>query len=485
MSHGPATIEPIAAANSESGPEVARLFRVLFSLVLGLAWVSLAVQIEVLVGQAGLAPACQLLGRASEAGLGPLQLPTLFWLGCSDNLLAAGTLVGVLLALLAALAIRPRLCFALTAVLYLSYATVCDDFTAFQWDSMLVETALLASLLPYDRRAPQAHLIFRLLLFKLYLESGIAKWQSHLGDWHDGSAMTFYFETAPLPARLAFHAHHLPKGVLEAASWGALGLELLVPLLIFGPRWAKRTAFLSFTGFQLVNTLTANYGFFTYLSTVLHLFLLADADVLRLQGLVRVPRSAPMEARTESRGLQSIASGVFACWCLASLLVALVQFGGVGRETPAVMGPVRILRGYRVANAYHLFGHITRARIEPQFETRQQGLWTEHDLHYKPGDPTRPPPYVAPHQPRVDFRLWFYGLGFRRGMPAYVDTLLDRMCREPRRVAPLFVQPLPEHPEAVRIHFYRYRYTDSATFKRTGAYWTRQALGALPARHCD
>src|SRR5256885_8382782 len=46
-----------------------------------------------------------------------------------------------------------------------------------------------------------AHLLLRVLLFKLYFESGIAKWQSGLHDWHDGSAMTFYYETAPLPAR--------------------------------------------------------------------------------------------------------------------------------------------------------------------------------------------------------------------------------------------------------------------------------------------
>ena len=52
------------------------------------------------------------------------------------------------------------------------------------------------------------------------------------------------------------------------------------------------------------------------------------------------------------------------------------------------------------------------------------------------GAPARAPPFVAPHQPRVDFRLWFYGLSYRRGMPAYVATLLERLCTDPEAIQP-------------------------------------------------
>ena len=75
----------------------------------------------------------------------------------------------------------PRVCFALSTALYLSYATVGRDFLSFQWDNLLLECGLLAAFLPAGRRAspaPLVHLLFRLVLFKLYFESGIAKWQS-------------------------------------------------------------------------------------------------------------------------------------------------------------------------------------------------------------------------------------------------------------------------------------------------------------------
>ncbi len=144
----------------------------------------------------------------------------------------------------------------------------------------------------------------------------------------------------------------------------------------------------------------------------------------------------------------------------------------------------RLAAPWRVANAYHLFGHITRRRIEPQFETLVAGEWREHDLHYKPGSVQRPPPYVAPHQPRVDFRLWFYGLSFARGVPRYVHALLTRLCHDPDAVASLFANALPPAPEAVRIVFYRYRFTTADQRRQTGAYWRREPVFTLPARRC-
>ncbi|HMI93991.1 MAG TPA: lipase maturation factor family protein, partial [Polyangiales bacterium] len=271
----------------DSGPGVAGVFQRVFAAVLLVAWASLASQVELLAGSEGLAPAADLLASAREQGLGWLDLPTVFWLGDGDAWLQAGAWLGMALALLALCGVRPRTCFALSAPLYLSYAAVCGEFLAFQWDNLLIESALLAACLPATRPSRLAHFVLRALLFKLYFESGIAKWQSHLHDWQDGSAMLHYYETAPLPAALAFYAHHLPPFVHQLESWGALLLELPLPFLIWGPRRARSIAFVALTGFQLVNTATANYGFFTYMTLALHLFLISDTDVDRARKLLR------------------------------------------------------------------------------------------------------------------------------------------------------------------------------------------------------
>src|SRR5213075_1330852 len=127
---------------------------------------------------------------------------------------------------------------------------------------------------------------------------------------------------------------------------------------------------------------------------------------------------------------------------------------------------------------------ITRERVEPTFETLVGSGWTEHDMHYKPGDVQRPLPFVAPHQPRVDFLLWFYGLSHERGVPFYVQNLLIRLCEDPGAVEPLFVGPLAEHPVAARVSFYQYHFTTTEERHATGAFWTRELVGTPRGIRC-
>jgi hypothetical protein len=138
----------------------------------------------------------------------------------------------------------------------------------------------------------------------------------------------------------------------------------------------------------------------------------------------------------------------------------------------------------RLVNTYHLFGGITRERIEPEFQTldagadsQDSGAWQAQHLRYKPGDPARRPVFVAPHQPRVDFQLWFHGLAFQR-RPAYVALLLERMCEDAPAVQSLFLAPLPAHPGYVRVVYWQYHFTTAEERRASGAWWRRDFLTA-------
>ena len=91
---------------------------------------------------------------------------------------------------------------------------------------------------------------------------------------------------------------------------------------------------------------------------------------------------------------------------------------------------------------------------------------------------------MAPHQPRVDFQLWFYGLAFRRREPAYVSTLVERMCEDPPAVQPLFRQPLPPRPAAVRLVYWQYQFASAAEHRATGAWWRRARVAMSRAIPC-
>jgi hypothetical protein len=464
-----------SAATTGSGPAIARLYHRLLAAVFLVAWLSLGAQLDVLIGSRGLLPLAPYLAGAGARGLGPAQLPTIFWIDASDTVLRLGIWLGVALAVGALLGVRPRLCTALATFLYLSYVTACRDFLSFQWDNLLLECGLLATFLPTDRPAPWIHVLFRLLLFKLYFESGIAKWQSHLGDWQDGSAMTLYYETAPLPAW-----HHFE-------SWATLVIELVLPAFIFGPRPVRLLCFAAFTGFQLINLATANYGFFVYLTLMLHVFLLADRDLERLSARLPAPRRPtppPRPPAPSTRRLRAVgAAAVVAVFIGVSAIDAVNAFVPMPPDWGRLVAPLETLyRPWRVINTYHLFGHITQTRIEPEFEAQVDGAWQPLELRYKPGDPKRAPRLVAPHQPRIDFLLWFYGLSFQRDMPAYVRTLLDRLCSDPTAVQDLFVTPPPAAPDAVRIQFWRYHFSAP---DEPVAWWTREPVATTRPLVCE
>jgi hypothetical protein len=451
---------------SGSGPNIARLFQKLLAVIFLDAWVSLGVQWKVLVGARGLLPAQQLIEAVHESHVHFWDMPTLFFWGAPDWALSLGVWIGAALALLALAGVFPRVIFGVSTLLYLSYVVVGRTFLSFQWDNLLLECGFFAMFLPADRPAPAVHLLFRLILFKLYWQSGVAKWQSHLRDWQDGSAMTFYYETAPIPAGLAYYAHRAPVWWHHFESWATLFFELALPFAIFSPRRMRQfvAAFLTF--FQLINALTANYGFFCYLALALHVFLLDDAAVSRW---LRVPAAPPRRP-----WVGAVALAVF-------IVISTVEGAGTfaGWEPPGWLAKVgAVWAPLRIVNTYHLFGHITRERIEPEFQTLSGDTWTAHPLHYKPGPLDRRPPYVAPHQPRVDFQLWFYGLGFRRGSPEYVVNLLKRLCHDPAAVQPLFVDPLPAHPDAVRIVYWQYHFADAP-------YWRREHLDETRKIGCD
>lgn len=377
---------------------------------------------------------------------------------------------------------RPAL--ALSGVLYLGYSLACRTFFSFQWDILLVEATFLSVWLPTMRRSAWAHLLMRCLLLKLYLESGVCKWESPLGDWQSGAAMTLYFETAPIPTPLALLAHALPAWWHHLESWAVVAGEVAFPLLAFGPRRGRHVAFVGLTLFQAVNAATANYGFFVPLAVLLHLFLLDEAD---LPGWLRERLGAPAVSsppRTPVLVLRTaLGASLWAVWGSVSLCYGLEQFVGV-----AVPGWVETLDGVTrllsIASNYHLFASITTERVEPEWQTWDGAAWTAHDLRDKAGEVHRAPPWVQPHQPRVAFQSWFYGLMAGDAPPEWVQTLGERLCHAPAVVQGLFEAPLPAAPRAVRVEFFQYKLATPGAWWRGEGYWTRTPLGAGPRWSC-
>jgi hypothetical protein len=145
--------------------------------------------------------------------------------------------------------------------------------------------------------------------------------------------------------------------------------------------------------------------------------------------------------------------------------------------------PIRIayeqVEPFRIINGYGLFRVMTKDRGEIEIQgSADEVNWLPYEFKWKPDDVTRPPRWCAPHQPRLDWQMWFAALGSYRQNPWFVQ-LLVRLLEGKSDVTRLFAHdPFGQTPPRyVRAVFYRYRFTDVDERRKIGAWWKRQELG--------
>ncbi|WP_246357463.1 lipase maturation factor family protein [Pyxidicoccus fallax] len=452
-----------------------------------IAFTSLGRQVLGLYGQRGIRPVHERLKAHEDVEPGWERVrttPTVFWLGASDAALVRGCRAGQVLSLALMFNIAPRLSASLLWGLYLSYVSVGREFLSFQWDVLLLEMGLLSMLTApggmrpgLGRDAPSALdvFLFRQLVFRLYFGSGVSKLQSGDRTWRELTAMNHYYETAPLPTRGGWYAHHLPRWFQKASTAVTLGLETAGPFLTFAPRRLRRFGFWAFAGLQGTILATGNYGFFNFQALVLGLWLLDDAALRRVLPL---ESDVPAEARPWWRTALSATTAAPLVVLGASEMLRRFEWP---RRSERVMGMLGWLdsraRPLRSVNPYGLFAVMTVERPEILVEGSDDGEnWKEYSFHYKVGDPKRPPRQVAPHQPRLDWQMWFAALG---SPPSWFIAFLARLLEGSPEVLKLLERnPFPDKPpRVVRAVLYDYRMASLEERRRTGDWWRRERLG--------
>jgi hypothetical protein len=144
-----------------------------------------------------------------------------------------------------------------------------------------------------------------------------------------------------------------------------------------------------------------------------------------------------------------------------------------------VVGTLEPLRPFRSINGYGLFRVMTITRPEIVIEGSNDGrIWLEYEFRYKPGDLRRAPRFNAPHQPRLDWQMWFAALGAPRHPPWFVNFVRRLLDGSPRVMSLLERNPFPDAPPRyLRATLYRYEFTDRAARAKSGDWWRRERLG--------
>jgi predicted DCC family thiol-disulfide oxidoreductase YuxK len=469
-----------------------RVFLFLLSLIYLVAFLSLWTQIEGLVGQKGILPVESFL-KDVQAHRGSDRFwnwPTLFWLHAGDGFLQAICLLGVGASLCVMANRAVGLALLLMWGFYLSLFNVAQPFLGFQWDTLLLETGFLALfLVPWRRNkgttgepppSPLVLFLFRFLLFRVVFTSGLVKIISQDPTWNDFTALYYHYETQPLPTWIGWYAHQLPHGFQEFSVACVFIIQLGVVFLIFGPRRIRYIGCAVLVFHEVLIFLTGNYCFFNLLTLALCLLLLDDAVFLRwLPGKGNWKFSGQKKTELVSvwkrRFFTGIRVGVLGICIMLYVVPLLVTSGNYPSIFVAIANAIRPLHLF---NSYGLFAVMTTSRPEIIIlGSDDRENWFPYEFKWKPGIVTNKPEFVAPHQPRLDWQMWFAALSNYERNPWLIQFMI-RLLQGSRPVIELLgSNPFPDSPpKYLQALVYDYRFSDTETRNRDGSWWNRKLL---------
>jgi hypothetical protein len=434
---------------------VIRTFLRVLGAIYFIAFTSLGVQASGLIGSNGILPYAPYLSSVRQA-LGRAafwNVPTIFWLNSSDAALAAAWMIGAMCAVASMAGYRQRTALAVCLLSWLSLCTVGQDFLSFQWDTLLLEAGFLAVFLD---DSPVRIWLFRWLIFRLLVFSGLGKLLSGDPTWRNLTALSYHYQTQPLPTPLAWYLHQLPFSLHKLSTAFTLAAEILVPLLFFAPRrWRHAGAWITIA-LQLLILLSGNYTFFNFLTIALCLFLFME------------PKRGP---RTRAHAAVSV---LLVCFIGAASGLLFLELFGVGLP-PGGAALLHLTARLEIVNYYGLFTVMSTERPEIIVEGSDDGdNWRAYEFRYKPGNLLRAPPIVEPHQPRLDWQMWFAALGSYQQNRWFVNFMTRLLEGQPAVLRLLEYNPFPKAPpKYVRARVFLYEFT---RFGEKG-WWRREDRG--------
>ncbi|MFF5287061.1 lipase maturation factor family protein [Streptomyces sp. 62] len=429
------------------------------------AFLSAALQFRALIGERGMLPVPEYVRRTR-----PRHTPSLFHWRYSDRLFATVSWSGAALALAlvagAGDAVPLPVSMLLWLVLwglYLSIVNVGQTWYAFGWESLLLETGLLAVFLGNDDTGPPVLVLFllRWLLFRVEFGAGLIKIR---GDpcWRNLTCLYHHHETQPMPGPLSWFFHHLPRPLHRVEVAANHVVQLGVPFLLFTPQPVATVAAGLMVATQLWLVLSGNFAWLNWITIVLAL---SAVDASPLTG--EHPQPDPP------------------LWYVV-VVVAFTAFVLVRSYRPVRnllsrhQAMNRSYDPYHLVNSYGAFGTVGRIRDEIVVEGTEEPVahpdtvWREYGFKGKPGDPRRWPRQFAPYHLRLDWLMWFAALspGYAR---EWFGPFVERLLEGDRDTLRLLAHnPFPDAPPVlVRARLYRYRYTTWHELRTTGAWWHR------------
>jgi len=450
--------------NPESYCIASKILLHLLGVIYLFSFASFLFQMKGLYGEQGILPVQSYLRlfRNSYGRKSYYYCPSLFWINAGDTMLVAMPLLGIILSIFLILGIQSALTLFLLFIVYLSIVSIGQDFLSFIWDVFLLEITLNAIFLAMT---PVPNLFIwislNLLLFRFHIEVGAVKLQSNDKNWWNLSALSYHYETQPLPNTQAWYAHQLPECIHKFNCAAMFIIELIVPFGIFGSESIRFWTFVLLAGLQFIIWLTGNFAFLNHLTTLLCVILLSDYYFSSWTQVQEVPPADPYL----SIGLSFIG--------ILLITMQLIQFWNHFFPNRTFANILYKIGHFHMFNRYGLFAVMTIDRYEITVEGSQDCEdWKEYLFFWKPCELNQRPKRISPLHPRLDWQCWFLPFqGFQKN--TWFQNFMIRILQGSKTVLGLVRKnPFPDHPpKYLRAVAKKYEFTNRDEKNKTGNWW--------------
>nr|XP_033814035.1 lipase maturation factor 2 isoform X2 [Geotrypetes seraphini] len=178
---------------------------------------------------------------------------------------------------------------------------------------------------------------------------------------------------------------------------------------------------------------------------------------------------------------------VFSTAAVGMFTISLVPYTYIEFETngnlwPAVHNMHNAVDKYQLVNSYGLFRRMTGVGGRPEIVVEasyDRQSWMEIEFMYKPGNVSSMLPVVAPHQPRLDWQMWFAALAHHTQSP-WFTSFLYRLLQGKKEVINLVQADeskypfRAEPPVYIRAQLFKYWFTEVNENGELPRHWWRR-----------